>query len=349
MGHGKKLIIVIAIAALAAGAMFFLQPRTGEIDLPESETTEIEIMDKKIFLTNGVRHSIPLDELLAGGPPKDGIPAIDNPKFTSVSEADQWLRNDEAGQGFCVGQDCRFYPYQILVWHEIANDVVGGKPALISYCPLCLTGIVFDRNVNGEVMEFGTSGMLWRSNLVMYNRTKPNPGELSDFEKSLRLESKKESLWSQVLGEAVVGELTGTKLAILNSDIMKYGDWKKVHPDTKVLSRDTGFARNYGFDPYGDYYTSNTVSFGASFDDDRLHPKEFVLGIEINGRFKAYHSAALKTGETKDTFNGESIFIQKSNEGVVRMFRGTDREPFPYIGGFWFSWLAVHPETELFK
>lgn len=346
-----KTLIILIILGIAVLALFFVfRPGPAKLSLPgESQTQEIEIMDKKIFLTNGLKHSIALDELLAGGPPKDGIPAIDNPKFTTAGEANAWLNDEETGQGFCVGSDCRFYPYQILVWHEIANDVVGGKPVLITYCPLCLTGIVFDRNVNGQIMEFGTSGMLWRSNLVMYNRTQPSPDEVSDLEKSLRLESKKESLWSQVLGEAVVGELTGTKLAVLNSDIIKYSDWEKLHPDTKVLSRDTGFSRSYGFDPYGDYYTSNQVSFGASFNDDRLHPKEFVLGIEIDGKFKAYHSSALKAGETQDTFNGQKIFIQKSAEGIVRMFKGNAKEPLPYIGGFWFSWLAVHPDTELYK
>lgn len=352
------LIIILILVTLVV--FLTLQFRSGKTPTPadfspqKQEQEEKMIKEefqttRKIFLTDGLKHSIPLDEILAGGPPKDGIPSIDDPKFIAVSEANKWLKDEETGQGFCSGDDCRFYPYQILVWHEIANDRVGNSSVLITYCPLCLTGIVFDRNVNGEIMEFGTSGMLWQSNLVMYNRTTPDEKSLSDLEKSLRLQSKKESLWSQVLGEAVVGELTGTKLKVLNSDVIRYGDWKKLHQETKVLSKDTGFSRSYGFDPYGDYYTSNQVSYGASFNDNRLHPKEFVLGVEIKGKFKAYHSTALKVGEIKDLFNGETIFIQKSKEGIVRMFRGEKRESLPYIGGFWFSWLAVHPETELFK
>lgn len=289
---------------------------------------------RKILLTDGVKHSIPLNEILSGGPPKDGIPSIDSPKFVSTSEADKFLNDEETGTGLCLSGDCRFYPYQILVWHEIVNDTVGGQPALITYCPLCLTGIVFERKLEGKAVEFGTSGKLWQSNLVMYNRTD---------------DPKKESLWSQVLGEAVVGEFTGTALKIIPSDVIRYGDWKKAHPGTKVLSKDTGANRAYGFDPYGDYYTSNQVSFGASFNDNRLSPKEFVLGINVGGKFKAYHSAALKVGETRDTFNGQTIFVDKTSEGIVRMFKGEKREPLPYVGGFWFSWLAVHPETELFK
>ncbi|MEK7579816.1 MAG: DUF3179 domain-containing protein [Patescibacteria group bacterium] len=325
-----KWIIPITLIAVAVG-IYFMSVDSNSI-----------LSDKKTFITDGVKHSVPLDEIISGGPPKDGIPSIDNPKFLSIEEADGFLNNEETGTGLCVGndpstgsgQDCRFYPYQILVWHEIVNDTVGSQPVLITHCPLCLTGIVFERKLEGQTVEFGTSGKLWKSNLVMYNRTD---------------DPKNESLWSQVLGEAIVGEFTGTKLRILPSDIIRYKDWKKLHPNTKVLSKDTGIIRNYGYDPYGDYYTSNNVSFGASFNDNRLHPKEFILGIQVKGKYKAYHSSAITIGETKDIFNGEQIFIQKKIEGEVRMFIGAKREPLPYIGGFWFSWLAVHPETELFK
>lgn len=336
-----RIFIIIGIIILVSAGFLLVRKSFQDFKLLKGKTTRLptapqteELQKKDIFTTDGVKHSIPLDEILAGGPSKDGIPSIDNPKFLSVQEGDKFLANEESGTGLCVGNDCRFYPYLVLVWHEIVNDTVGDEPMLVTYCPLCLTGIVFERKINGEIIEFGTSGKLWRSNLLMYNRTD---------------DPKKESLWSQVLGEAVVGEFTGTKLKITPSDIIKYGDWKKLHPKTKILSKDTGFIRSYGSDPYGDYYTSNQVSFGASFNDDRLHPKEFVLGIQIGGKHKAYHSEALKAGETKDIFNGETIFIQKKPEGEVRMFRGSQRESLPYIGGFWFSWLSVHPDTELYK
>jgi hypothetical protein len=324
-----------------------IEDKTGN----KVEDKEKQMSDRQILVTKDerVKHSVPLGEILSGGPPKDGIPSIDDPNFTSVPEADEWLDDKETGTGLCVGDDCRFYPYQILVWHEMVNDTVGQEPVLVTYCPLCFTGIVFERILNNEVVEFGTSGKLWQSNLVMYNRTTPDSSQLSDLEKQLGLESKDESLWSQVLGEAIVGEHTGTKLKIISSDVVRYSEWKKLHPNTVVLSKDTGASRTYGYDPYGDYYTSNEVSFGASFNDDRLHPKEFVLGININGKFKAYHSLAIKVGETGDGFNGETIIIVKNDGGEVRMFKGDNRESLPYVGGFWFSWLSVHPDTELFK
>ena len=291
---------------------------------------------RQILITDNVKHSIPLNEILSGGPPKDGIPSIDDPKFISTNEADGFVDSDSVGLGFTHKGESRFYPYLILVWHELVNDTIQGDPVLVTYCPLCATGIVFDRRVNGETQEFGVSGKLWRSNLLMYNRAASEDDE---------------SLWSQVLGEAVLGINTGERLTVLRSDTVRYGEWKSEHPDTLVLSRDTGAARTYGRDPYGNYYTDTTVSFGATFNDDRLHPKTFVIGIEIDGNFKAYDIAALPVGSTTDTFAGETITLKKSPIDEIDVFIGTGGElrELETIDGFWFSWLAVHPETELFK
>lgn len=271
---------------------------------------------------------IPDSEILSGGPGKDGIPSIDDPKFVSAAGA-TFVEDDEFGIGLTVDGDARFYPFQVLVWHEIVNDTVGGVPLAVTYCPLCRTGVTYERRIDDEVVEFGVSGMLWKSNLLMYNRSEP------------------ESLWSQVLGRAVKGPHTGTRLTIYPSDTVKFGDWKGAHPNTQVLSRDTGAFRLYGTDPYGDYYTNRDVSFGATFDDTRLHPKEYVLGVEHDGKFKAYVSDALPVGSTTDTFAGGTVTIEKSGAGEVRMT--LDGKPLPFIGGFWFSWLAVHEDTELYQ
>ncbi|MFQ5540845.1 MAG: DUF3179 domain-containing protein [Candidatus Paceibacteria bacterium] len=357
----KSTLVILAGALLLVAAAFFFF-RGDQFELPQGktqpfisqETTEATMKEndtttgggttnrtpadsqrtssREIFVTDGVKHSIPLGEILSGGPPKDGIPSIDNPKFIDPVEGNAFYANDDIGLGVVVNGDARFYPYQVLVWHEIVNDTVGGEPLLVTYCPLCATGIVFERRVDGEVQEFGVSGRLWQSNLLMYNRAAREDDE---------------SLWSQVLGEAVLGPNTGERLAIVRSDTVSWGDWKKLYPDTKVLSRDTGALRSYGLDPYGDYYTNESVSFGATFNDDRLHPKAFVLGVEIDGTFKAYHREALPVGETTDTFAGKEIRIEKTEEGAITMT--ASGEPLPYVGGFWFSWLAVHPETELFK
>lgn len=338
-----KTPIIIVLVALIASVLVYRH--SNQFAIPSGETQVVNhavenmakastpIQEKgtrELLVTDGVTHSIPLNEILAGGPPKDGIPSIDDPIFVSAQEAESFLPENTIGLGLNYNGEQRFYPYPILVWHEIVNDVVNGKPVLVTYCPLCATGVVFDPTVNGSPREFGVSGRLWQSNLLMYDRTG---------------DTETESLWSQVLGEAVLGPETGTRLAIIRSDTVLFSDWVAKHPNTRVLSEDTGAFRNYGSDPYGDYYTDTSVSFGATFNDDRLHPKRFVLGIEIDGSYKAYDQEALPTGETIDTFNGETITITKSAIDEVTM--SINGKELSYIGGFWFSWLAVHPDTEL--
>lgn len=351
----KSSFIITGILIVGALSFWYFQSRS--FPLPSGETTIFEDQEpeaqsetqnqeespfkpskqniqtqRKILVTDGVKHSIPLHEILSGGPGKDGIPSIDNPKFVSAIEA-TFLNDNDPGLGLTVSGESRFYPYRILVWHEIVNDTIKGEPVLVTYCPLCATGIVFERTVDGKAHEFGVSGRLWQSNLLMYNRA---------------ASEKDESLWSQVLGEAVVGTHTGKKLTIIHSDIVRWGDWKAAHPDTKALSADTGALRDYGRDPYGDYYTSESVSFGAHFRDTRLHPKALVHGIEIDGMYKAYADDALKRiGEVDDQLAGKNIHVTRTDAGEVRF--EANGEPLASIPGFWFSWLAVHPETELYK
>lgn len=286
---------------------------------------------KIVVAQDGTKHSIPLDEILSGGPGKDGIPSIDTPRFLAASKA-LYLNDDDPGIGISVDGESRFYPYRILVWHEIVNDTIAGAPILVTYCPLCATGIVFDRTVNGTEEEFGVSGRLWQSNLLMYNRAE---------------DSDNESLWSQVLGEAVVGVHTGERLTVLPSSISRWGEWRAAHPETLALSEDTGAVRDYGRDPYGGYYTSESVSFGATFRDTRLHPKALVYGIEIGGAYKAYPESVIDSGTIHDTFAGTALVVTKDNDGAVRITAGDAL--VPSVPAFWFSWIAVHPDTELYQ
>lgn len=305
----------------------------------KTQTETIAVADnrtaKEIMMTDGVKHSIPLSEIIGGGPSKDGIPPIDHPKFGPIPQADSFLKDSDPGIALDIDGVSRFYPFQILVWHEIVNDMINGKRVLVTYCPLCLSGIVFDPVVKGEQVEFGTSGKLWNSNLVMYDR-------------------KTDSLWSQILGEAIVGEMTGTRLEILPSDQIRFGDWKKLHPTGEVLSRDTGAARFYGQDPYGDYYTAPGTYFPVGKKDSRLGEKEFILGIVINGKAKAYWPPAIKkAGKVEDIFQGRTIVAQYEKDiDAVRLFEkkpNGELERINPFGAFWFSWVAAHPDTELLK
>jgi len=298
-------------------------------------STENQELSEEVMVTKGVKHLVPLDDILGGGPPKDGIPSIDEPKFVSVSDANSFLKDEEPGIAYSQGGIDRFYPYQILVWHEIVNDTINGRRVLVTYCPLCLSGVVYDPLVGGERVEFGTSGKLWNSNLVMYDR-------------------KTGSYWSQILGQAIVGDETGRKLTILPSDQIRYGDWKKIHGSGEVLSKDTGAFRLYGNDPYGDYYTNSDIYFPVANKDSRLDAKDFVLGIVINGKAKAYWPEAIKSkGTVEDKFGGKIIVAKYEKDiDAVRLFeKGSDGKLTRVnpLGNFWFSWVAAYPETELYK
>lgn len=350
----KKLIagIIAAVVAAGAGAAFL---STGQQSAPAIADGNQE-----------VESLVPLDKIVSGGPPRDGIPSIDRPKFVSVDEAA--LQNGDLVLGLEINDDARAYPLDILVWHEIVNDVVGDEPVAVTYCPLCFTNQVFKRTVEGEVVEFGTSGKLYNSNLVMYDRST-------------------ESYWSQALGQAITGERTGHVLERVPFDVGYWEDWKAINPDTKVLSQDTGFGRPYGADPYGSYYTSDSVYFPISNYDERLGLKEIVVGLEHDRIYRAYQLSTIEEEHViNDDLAGMSILLASHHPFMARAFdrtvdgqilefvykdgkmtdsqtgsvwnfdgiavegefAGKKLERLPFDQGFWFEWAAFHPETELY-
>jgi hypothetical protein len=317
---------------------------------------------------------VPLDQIVSGGPPPDGIPSIDNPKFISVQEASKFLEDSELVLGLNINGDIRAYPLQILVWHEVVNDEVGGVPVAVTYCPLCFTNQVFNRIIDGQVVEFGTSGKLYNSNLVMYDRTS-------------------KSLWSQAMAEGIVGKYAGTKLERVPFDIAYWKEWKQLYPDSKVLSRDTGSNRPYGADPYGDYYTNSDVLFPVSNKDGRLNLKEIVVGLENKGQYKAYKLQEIENKKViNDQVDGKSItlfslypfmiraydpVVEDGAEKIVLQFdynaennkfidkqtgsewnfegkaisgqmKGKQLTRIAFDEGFWFEWIAFHPKTEIY-
>ncbi|MGH2801353.1 MAG: DUF3179 domain-containing protein, partial [Thermoleophilaceae bacterium] len=212
-------------------------------------------------------HSVALDEFVGGGPPKDGIPSIDEPRFVSVAEADEFLAPREPVAVLELGGEVRAYPLQILTWHEIVNDEIAGEPVGVTYCPLCNSTVAFRREIEGRPVEFGTTGMLRNSDLVMYDR-------------------ETESWWQQITAEAVVGELTGAELEVLPSQILSWEEFRRAHPDGEVLSRDTGFGRDYGQNPYTSY-DSDPDSQPFLFEgeaDPSLPPKERVAAVRTGER-----------------------------------------------------------------
>jgi hypothetical protein len=328
---------------------------SGESDM-ESELVMME--------TDGVKHLIPLDRIKGGGPPKDGIPSIDNPVFADV-QSSQFMSDSDTVIGLEINGEAKAYPIFILVWHEIVNDRVGETPVSVTYCPLCYTNQVFERIVDGEEVEFGTSGKLYNSNLLMYDRLT-------------------ESYWSQALGMAVKGELSGYQLNLIPFDVITWGDWKKIHPDTLVLTTDTGHIRSYATDPYGNYYTEPRIMFPVEHSDDRLFPKEIIIGFNEDGIYKAYkqndieseilindsigdtpvlltsmfseNSRAFERTISGDVLDfvyedGKILDVQTNSEwnygglSVSGELKGIQLERMPIEPGFWFEWVAFHPQT----
>jgi hypothetical protein len=242
--------------------------------------------------TDWSRHTIEYDELLSGGPPRDGIPSIDDPEFINPGEAAEWLADNEPVIALEIEGDARAYPLQILTWHEIVNDTVGDVPVLVTFCPLCNSAITFDRRLGGEVHEFGTSGLLRNSDLVMYDRTT-------------------ESLWQQFTGEAIVGDMVGQRLTFLPSSLASFADFREAHPEGVVLSRNTGFSRDYGRNRYAGYDTIGQSPFLFTGEEDgRLSAMERVVTVALESVDVAYPLSVLsEMGVIHDTQDGRELVV----------------------------------------
>ncbi len=313
---------------------------------------------------------------LRRGAAKDAIPAITEPAFASDwSDVDATLSADSRVIGVAVDGEARAYPLAILNWHEVVNDTFGG-PLLVTYCPLCGSGVTAERRVNGETTVFGVSGLLWKSDLVMYD-------ELT------------ESLWSQVLGKAVKGPETGTSLALRPSSMTTWGEWQAEYPDTEVLlpspkskTVNGGVSRRYNDDPYTGYEESRRVGISGASSDDRLHPKASVIGIATDEVARAYPLETVQDrgGVVNDTVRDLPVVVAATDDGSLvayeRTLDGTtltfDRDGDALVGGgsrwgivsgrardgphegtsltaandrsqmFWFAWADFYPETEIF-
>jgi hypothetical protein len=343
--HGRSLVLFFIVVAVVVGITFLRSggkvPTPSDVANVAKESAEGagKLANSLLggeFNINEEKFSVDPSKLTGGGPRKDGIPSIDNPKFESAQDAKKWMRESDIVFGIVHKGGARAYPQRILVWHEIVNDKIAGDPILITYCPLCQSAIAFERTIDGVEVEFGVSGKLYNSNLVMYSRSNDK--------------FKTESLWTQVGGEAIVGDLTGKKLKKITLDTVTWKDWLAKHPDTKVLSQDTGFVRDYDSDPYGDYYTREGVFAPLENTDERLFEKAIVFGIEIGEKSKAYPEEELKKNpQFTDEFAGKKLQVTRNSDGSVRIKNLTDGgEIIPEIG-FWFAWAAFNPDTELYK
>lgn len=354
-------------------------PATREADLPPAGA-EAE------FSTDFSRHTVPYSEIRSGGPPKDGIPAIDAPAFVPVEQARDWLDPVEPVIRIEIGGEARAYPIQIVMWHEIVNDRVGGVPVAVTFCPLCNTALAFERSQGDRVLDFGTTGRLRYSNLIMYDR-------------------QTESWWQQATGEAIAGAQAGARLKAVPAAIIAWQDFLLAHPQGRVLSRDTGFDRPYGRNPYLGYDDVSRPPFlyDGPATPEGLAPMARVLTIERGGESVAYPYATLQEmGAVNDVVGGEPIVVlwvpgtasaldtqqiasgrdvgsadafQRQVAGQTLSFRrqgehlvdgetgsqwtilghavsgplaGERLVPVVAVNHFWFSWAAFSPETRIF-
>ena len=335
--------------------------------------------------TDFSKRNISFEEILSGGPPKDGIPAIDDPVFIKNYQAKKWLNPFEPVISVEIDNIAKAYPLQILMFHEIVNDVISNHAISVTFCPLCNTSIVFSREVNGKRLDFGTTGRLRNSDLIMYDR-------------------QTESWWQQFTGEAMIGFYTGMELTELNSQIISFENYQKHYPNGLVLSRNTGFKRQYGNNPYLGYDHIDNVPFLMKGPiDGRLPPMERVLSVSISNNNKLYPFSALaqlkilhdeisnsllvifKTGETYSVLDQKTISSSKKisaysafstlveNKALHFYFKNSlirDRE----TGSVWdvmgrsiqgklkgqqlksiqhgihfaFAWLAFNPDVEIY-
>ncbi|NOZ29310.1 MAG: DUF3179 domain-containing protein [Chloroflexi bacterium] len=339
------------------------------------------------FTTDFTRHTVSYREILSGGPPKDGIPAIDEPRFVGVEEADAWLEPREPVILLQVGDDVRAYPIQILIWHEIVNDRVGNVPVVVTFCPLCNTAIAFERMVGGRALDFGTTGRLRFSNLIMYDR-------------------QTESWWQQASGEAVAGDFAGRRLMPLPAAIVSWADFKTVYPDGKVLSRETGYRRSYGRNPYVGYddVDQSPFLYDGPETPGVLPAMARVVTVDLNGEAVAYpYDILQRVHVVNDVVGGIPIVVfwapgiaspldvgavaqgrdvgtanvfSRKLEGEVFTFRydgqrviddqtnsewnvlgravggklaGKQLTPVVNINHFWFSWAAFRPDTRVYR
>ena len=249
--------------------------------------------------TNTAKRTVELYELEQGGPGKDGIPAIDRPAFTNPRSAQQWLRPNEPVISVVINDQSRADPLQILLWHEIVNDTIAGIPVAVTFCPLCYSANVFDRRVEGKTYSFGVSGMLRHSDMVMYDR-------------------QTESLWQQISGEAIVGDMVGSQLKRLPAQIISFEQFRSVYKKGLVMSKDTGFRRNYGRNPYAGYDDITKTPFMYRGEtDSRLTPMEKVVTVSVVDSDKAYPYSVTKERRVINDKIAEVPIVVFHDDGAV--------------------------------
>ena len=281
---------------------------------------------------------IPKHEIKAGGPPRDGIVALSNPKFVQVGDVK--LKGDDRVLGVVIGKQAKAYPIRYLNIHEIVNDQIDQQYYAVTFCPLCGSGVVFATNISSTsdrgALNFGVSGLLYNSDLLMYDRNT-------------------QSLWSQLEGQAVAGKLVGTKLNLIPVLHTTWQDWQQQHPATQVMAGHPKFNRLYRRNPYPGYAKSKRLKFSVNHKaPNTYHPKEWVLGVTINGESKAYPFVELfslpkEMSSIDDQLAGQNIQVQWDRDSRSAWVVDEQGETIVSTVSFWFAWYTFNPQTLVYS
>ena len=299
------------------------------LDAPSPNTTATP--QKNGFLLSGLR--IPLEAIQSGGPPKDGIPAINQPKFMTINRGNEYLNASDEVLGVHHEGVAKAYPIKILNFHEIVNDRIGNTPIAVTYCPLCGSGITFRSEVEDTLRTFGVSGLLYNSDVLLYD-------------------DQTQSLWSQILGEAISGPSAGQKLPTIATERTTWGDWQQRFPHTTVMSHFTGYSRDYSENPYEGYEDSPALMFEVRNRSNQLPKKAWIIGIEMKGKYKAYPFSQLKKAKgapIKEVFQGHELRIIFDSQHRAARILDVQGNLLPATPMYWFAWKAFHPKTDIFN
>ncbi len=276
--------------------------------------------------------SVSQEDIFQGGPPRGGIPAIDVPKFVGVDAAD-FLSDDDRVLGVEIDGVARAYPIRILNWHEIVNDKIGDVSFSVTYCPLCGSGMVFSAQVEELELTFGVSGLIFDNNVLLFDRNT-------------------ESLWSQVMGEAISGKLKGSRLQLMPVTHTTWSGWRKQHPNTQVLNTDTGFPRDYTDNPYELYEQVDLIHFPVrNIAPQTYGAHEVIVGLRVGDQVKGYPYAELqKLGKAsfKDTFNGHDLIVHWDEKANSVQIKNEAGELLPTMSSYWFAWYSFYPGAEVY-
>lgn len=365
MPRSRLIAVSVAFALLAGGVVYWRWTILRTAPVLAARPT-FDVVD-----TGDVKHVVPLSEIIASGPAKDGMPPIDKPSFESVAAADQYLKDDGLGIDIANGKAHRFYPFQVLAWHVAVNDTIAGKPILVAFCPLCREGAVFRRTLGDRTLQFGTAGQVWNGMTLLYAR--PDEG-----------------VWAAAAGFALTGPDAGAQLEPYPFRVVTWSRWKSAYPDGAVLKRESGSNRDYTLDPYGRYATDQNLLFPVVRSDIRHAAKGLVFGAVFGKDAVAYAAKDAAKKEVIDDMldqrpitiwgnraDSTAVAFRTDRPGGTRLtfqlntndqitdretgslwyldgtavsgpLRGTTLEPVPLFRGFWYCWAGVHPETRLY-